>query len=193
MRDLAVLSILALAMACTDANVTQPESLVALDAATPGEPQLTTINGRFTAPKAGWKFQAQLVFTGPIAAGEMSMTPSGVMHVTGAINAFDIIGDLEGSNTFNGNYHIDTKTGRGGAINLHGTFELTSPGVGTFECGGSSFRIEGYLPPAYAFVQSGNMAGCNGTGAFEGMHMKGQFTNEGDPGSSTYDVWGVIW
>lgn len=188
MKKLTVLAVLSFVAACTasDARLTP-------DPVSPGEPQLTTINDRFTTPSSGWEFQARLVFTGPIAAGELSMTPSGVMHVTGAANAFDIVGDLVGTNTFVGNYQIDTRSGRGRAINTEGTFVLTAPAVGTFECGGSSYLIEEYLPPDYLFVQSGNFAGCNGTGAFEGMHMKGQFTNQANPGVGDYDMWGVIW
>jgi hypothetical protein len=69
---------------------------------------------------------------------------------------------------------------------------LTGPGEGTFDCTATG-TIEDYLPPDYAFLQYGSLTGCHGTGDFEGMHMKGRFTNEANPGIGDYDFWGVLW
>lgn len=179
--------VLALLVGCTDGGVLQPEPDLATVAAVPDHSQFAKIQG-------GMAFQTRLNFVGPLDAGETWMTPGGIMHVLGAANLFQFQegGPLEGTWTFSGKWHLNTKTGKGKSINVDGISVLTVPGEGTFDCTVTGI-IEDYLPPAYAFIQYGNFTGCQGTGELAGLHMKGRFSNESNPGIGDYDFWGVIW
>ncbi len=64
--------------------------------------------------------------------------------------------------------------------------------TGMFECN-ATFKIEGYPD---SFTQSGNLAGCQGSGDFEGMHLWSHLDNKAHPGLfdvAIYDFHGVIW
>lgn len=182
-----VLLTLAAFVGCTDGTMVQPEPDLAVFASNFDNSQFANVNG-------GVEFQTRLNFVGPLAPGEVQVTPGGVMHVLGAANlfAFEEGGPLEGTWTFSGKWHMNMKTGKGKSINMDGLMVLTAPGTGTFDCTVTG-TLEGYLPPDYPFIQYGNFTGCRGTGDFAGMQMKGRFTNEANPGGGNYDFWGVMW
>ncbi len=117
-------------------------------------------------------------------AGEVGVTPSGIMHMEGIDNGFVATGDLEGYVHFYGRAMIDTRTGIGnGSGSAH--YDLTKPGVGTLECQWHS-KLYDFPDP---FVQYAQIS-CKGTGYFEGWKVKMTGNNENNPGLGIYDVTG---
>ena len=195
MRRITVLLLtLALFPACNDGNLVQPDEDLTPDPFALSANEFPNMN-----VPGGIPFELDMTFLGPVEAGEQRVTPSGVLHVIGADNLFELsgdflgTGDLLGTGHFIGNYTINLRNGKGRSIGMGRTFEFTSPGVGTFECADVTGTIKGYLPPSYALIQFGTWTGCKGTGYFEGKKMNARFTNEQNPGVFGYKVWGVIW
>ena len=136
-----------------------------------------------------WQFEATLTFIGTLEPEEIRITPSGVIHGTDLVNAFEMTGDLEGTVYFIGKYHLNPKTGMGGSVAAPNLIEITSPGQGAFECR-SSYKLEGFPT---AVVQYGVLTGCAGSGDFAGMRMKAWTSNEANPGVYVYEFVGEIW
>ena len=142
------------------------------------------------------EFFAEITFVGTLEPGEARISPSGVIHTTGLVNEWAMHGDLVGPWYFVGKYVLNPKTGTGRSISIPIWFEIQDSKwgmTGTFECN-ATFKIEGYPD---AFTQSGNLAGCHGSGDFEGMNLWSRVNNEAHPGlggpETIYDFHGVIW
>ena len=165
--------------ACTDALTPRPaDELLA-----PAQLELALANGQ------KWHFEAVLTFIGTVEPGDVRVTPSGIIFGTDLINAFEMTGDLEGVWYFIGKFRANPRDGRGRSIAMPVLLELTSPGIGTFECSATG-KIEGF---PLEIIQYGNQTGCHGTGDFEGMKMRARFTNEANPGIATYELIGEMW
>ena len=162
MRKLLLLPILALALACEEAPNHQADAdpLFA-----PASRQLMVLNAVET-------------FDQPYT-GDITVTPSGILHMRNIHNGFVVSGDLEGYNHVYGQAMIDTRTGRGEASGTS-LYELTSPGVGTLEC---TWKSKLYDYPV--FLQYAKYT-CNGTGYFEGMKVKIYGNNDANPGVGIY-------
>jgi hypothetical protein len=93
---------------------------------------------------------------------------------------------------FIGDYILDLKSGKGGSRARPALFviEESALGTGYFECVATA-KIEGFTGLEY--IQYGNFAGCHGFVDFEGMRMKGYLSNEANPGTDIYDMWGEVW
>ncbi len=189
-----LLPLLLFALACGDGNLLQPDQNMGI---TPHGPPTVLAADHHAVEK--WTFQTDVTFVGPVI-GDLTphVTPSGVIHAGYTVNHFrmdseDIVGDWY----FKGKYHINMENGKGRSIGgtILGEITWSKIGkVGTFECVGA-YKIENYPDPA-AFIQYGNVSGCQGTGDFEGMKMKGYLTNEANPGlgfATIYDFTGEIW
>jgi len=188
MRKLVFLPLLTLALACGDGNPLQPDDQASL---TPEQPDLMV--SQAPGQNAKWSFHA--VADNPAFQGldDAWTTPSGVDHYSGYVNRFDIWGDLVGYWWFQGDVHLNTRNGKARTISRPVLVEIWESGLGkagAFECVGT-FKIEDRFTED--FIQYGNMTGCHGTGDFEGMKMNAYVTNENDPGTSTYQLWGEIW
>jgi hypothetical protein len=127
---------------------------------------------------------------GTVEPGDTRLSHSGVLHGTDLVNEFAMAGDLEGTWFFQGKYHINLNNGKGHSIVGPSLLVITSPGTGTFECHGSA-KIEHFGTSEQ--IQYGSGVGCHGTGDYEGMRMKSLISNEANPGTSIYDLWGEIW
>ena len=180
MKQLALLPILALAVACSDDGILQPEPAA--------PPDVTAAALPVTPGNGGWEFTAVATFLGPVDPGTIRITRGNVMHWDGMLNAFVLTGDLEGMEYWYGKANIALDHGTGPVLGQSVVFELTSPGVGAFDC-----KTNGVLDDAFGPQSSlaGIVLACDGSGDFEGMHMKGRVANR--PGTYIYDLTGVIW
>jgi hypothetical protein len=173
MRRLIFLPLLVFAVACNDSTLVQPENDLTIAA-----------DARAARTVVTW----QEVFDQSYA-GESFTTPSGVLHMWGIENGFNLTGDLEGYSLVYGRCQINLNSGEGGCGSITISYAideyLSAPVDGGFECAGHT-EIEGF--PA-ALVQRGYFD-CKGTGYFEGLHMKAQGTNENLP---AYQMTGEIW
>ena len=191
MRRLALLSVLVLAAACPEVPVVQP----VLDG--PAADAVVTAD-RFAQVNGGLQFSVEVRFVGTVEPATLHPVQSEVLHGRGVVNEWSVEGDMSGPWYFIGDYKVNPKNGMGRSIAAPALFivEESKWGMtGTWECR-NSFKIENWPDPR-AFIQYGNLTGCHGTGAFEGMKMKGRMTNEDHPGLgdalTIYDFWGVIW
>ncbi len=164
MRRLALVPLVMLAFACNDSTLVQPDALM------------------LAAPQAGRTvYEFDLIDVGPNDWGTLRETPSGILHLWGYHFIYEAEGELEGFQHVYGRGRIDTNTGKGNASGTQ-LFELTKPGVGTFECRWHS-QIDGD-------AQHGWFYSCKGTGEFEGMKMKGEsVTEDGLIFASTAEIW----
>ena len=149
MRKLFLLPILALALACDDAAVLEPEA-DPLFAPASRPLMVLTVYETFDQPYSG----------------ETSVTPSGIIQMRDIHNGFNVFGDLVGYSHYFGLARIDTRSGKGGASGT-ALYELTSPGVGTLECTWAS-EISGF-PAAPVQISHGT---CSGTGYYDDWKAK---------------------
>jgi hypothetical protein len=179
MRHIVLIPILALAAACGDGGIVQPEHAPPPDLAAAAVPN---------SPNHGWDFTARATFVGSLDPGDLRITPGNVAHFTGYVNEFALTGDLMGTMYFAGTSRLVLRTGKGPVVAEAVLFDLTSPMLGTFEC-----RANGMADdyPAADFTVVGKVFSCDGTGDFEDMRLKGSFANT--PGTFDYDMTGVIW
>ena len=153
MRRLALLPLLMFAFACNDSTLVQPENDLTIAAA--------------QAPRTVYAFD--LIDDPPHDYGESLTTPSGILHMWDYDFVYEAVGDFVGVQHVYGRATINTNTGKGNASGTQ-LFELTEPGVGTWECRWHS-QIDGA-------AQHGWFYSCKGTGYFEGMKMKGESVSE---------------
>ena len=182
MNRLSLLPVLCVCIGCSE--VADPTSSLVEPLSEPTASQATA-----SATAAKWQFEATLTFVGTLQPEEVRITPSGVIHGTDLVNEFQSTGDLEGTFYFIGKYHLNSRNGQGRSIPFPALLEITSPEAGGFECRGSS-KIEGFPD---ALIQYGVLAGCAGSGDYDGMKMKVRFTNEANPGIWVYEFVGEIW
>jgi hypothetical protein len=181
MKRFVLLPLLALAVACSDDGILQP------DAAAP--PDMLAADWLPNTPaNDGWHFTAVSTYTGPIDPGVLRITPGGVMLIDGVWNGFDVTGDIVGRNYWYGKVRLNLGQVKGPAIGQWVVFDLTEPAVGRFECRMNGLSIN---YPGPEFTLAGDLYSCHGSGAFEGMHMKGRYSNR--IGTDIYDTVGVIW
>ena len=188
MQRLLFLPLLGFLIACGDVNPMQPGD-------DPGitEETLSTMTSQEPGENAKWSIHAMA--NNPVLQGldDFWTTPSGIAHYSGYINRFDMGGDLTGYVYFMGDVHTNTRSLKGRTMARPFFFDIRSSvmgKIGTFACVGT-FKILGFPGPEY--VQYGNVTGCQGTGDFAGMSMKGYTSNELNPGTDLYDFWGEIW
>jgi hypothetical protein len=138
------------------------------------------------------------VLSNPVGSfAEVRTSEGGVSVYTGYVNRFEMTGDLVGYWEFQGDVHIDGKSGKGRSVAHPAVFEIESSEMGksgTFECA-ASFKIEGFSVvnwPGDNFLQEGNLRGCEGTGGFEGMRLRAYSSNAAYLGTWTHDMWGEI-
>lgn len=148
-----------------------------------------------TVPESSSKWSFHVVATDPVTLGldDVAVTPSGMTLYQGYVNRFDMTGDLVGYLWFDGDVHVNGRTGDGRTLSRPMTYEIQESRFGmsgTFECVGT-FKLVGFPGPGW--LQYGNVTGCHGTGDFEGMKMKGYSSNENYAGTWTHDAWGEIW
>ena len=167
MRRLLYLPVLVFALACNDSAVFQPSE-----------------NPTFSAASAPWAVLTWQETFDQQYAGEVSVTPSGILQMKNIDNGFFVTGELVGYANVYGRAVIDTRTGLGnGSGSAH--YDLTVPGVGTLEC---QWHSKIYDFPV--FTQYGESS-CKGTGYFEGWKVKARTNNE-TTGVGIYDVTGEI-
>jgi hypothetical protein len=190
MKKLVAFSTFALLLACGDGLVT-PDQGPAAELGLPDAAAVQSLLG--LEPGEKWSFASQLTFVGTVDPGDQQVNAGGVLHIRGLVNEFAMTGDLVGSWFFQGDAHINLNDGRGRSIASPALLEITSPGVGTFECPATG-KLEFF--PTDDFIQYGNHSGCHGTGDFEGLRMRAWISNEANPGTggdTVYDLWGEIW
>jgi len=188
MRKLLCLVLLGSAVACEDGNPMQPQ----------GEPvvekgPIPAAASQDPGENAKWSIHALANNAVLQGLDDFWTTPSGIAHYSGYVNRFDMWGDLNGYAWFIGDVHSNTRLLKGRTIARPFLLEVHSSVMGkagTFECVGT-FKLLGVPGPEY--VQYGNLTACQGTGDFEGMMMKGYTSNELNPGTDLYDLWGEIW
>jgi hypothetical protein len=189
MRALALVALLVFAVACQDTTSLEPstgdaETIVAAEKA---------INPR-------WEVEFTLSYSRTVDPGEAVLNAGGILHTKELVNEFNLTGvmrrgaeegEVLGLQYFIGQSVINTNKGKGNSRARPARFVISeSPlGAGTWECKGT-FKIE--PSSGGGFYQSGQIAGCHGTEAFEGMRMKLYGTNK-TATPFLFSMWGEIW
>ncbi|MDH3732194.1 MAG: hypothetical protein OEU54_01625 [Gemmatimonadota bacterium] len=176
MKPRAVIPLLALVVACSgDPGALGPEESPAGPASVSNPAQ------------GGSSFIAVMSFIQTIDPGLTQITPGNVLHTTGLVNEFALSGDLEGLAYFSGDFHNVLRTGNGPIVGGI-FFEISAPGVGSFDCQTSASILRDFGTPDV--TATGKISRCVGTGDYDGMGMKGTFSLR--PDASTWDVEGTI-
>lgn len=175
MRKLVLLPVLTLALACSDTTFVEP----------PIEPEPGPSVVAAKVMTMAYNFEADIFWfcDAELGCGTDRVTPSGVAHGKGLEIGLISTGELVGELWVTADYNINMVNGTGIA-NASAVLNLTSPGIGSFECKGHA-EFEGYSPPDFAYVEHLRYSGCKGSGDFEGKKMKFWADNAG-PGSTHY-------
>lgn len=179
MKQIAVMAILAVAVACADNDLLNPS------VEAPENISVATVHPMVPA-NGGWSFTAVAT---PIAGGDpgsFRITPGGIIHWTGLTNVYELSGDLAGTWYWTGKANYDGN--KGPAIGESMLMDLTDPDAGTFDCRGTGVGVD-YGTPSWKL--DGPQVACAGSGAFEGMHMMSYAVNR--IGTAVFDITGVIW
>lgn len=195
MRALILLPLLAFAGACSDGSPFQPEATVPPDA---GQPEPTVSAMQALSPR--WEVEFTLSFLRTVEPGEAAVNAGGILHGKGLVNEFNLTGvmrrggvegEMAGLQYFMGDYVINQNktTGRTRARPALFVISESPLGAGTWACQGT-YKAE--PREGWGLVQFGEIAGCQGTGAFEGMRMKLYGTND-TPTPFLFNMWGEIW
>ena len=168
MRMLFLIPLLALALACAESPVLEPDADATFSSASQPALVLTWLE----------TFDQQY-------AGDVRSTPSGILQMRDIDNGFSVTGDLVGYVHVYGRAMIDLRTGIGnGSGSMR--YDLTEPGVGSLDCDWSS-KITGFP----VFEQEAH-ATCLGSGYFEGWKVKTTGDNFINPGVGIYAYIGEV-
>jgi len=162
-----------LVFSCGDSTLVQPEDDLTIAAA-----------ARASRTVLNW----QESFDHQEDAGDSFVTESGVLHMWGIHNVFEVAGDVNGYAHVYGRCTINLSNGKG-TCSIKAVYDIAGSGLtgsGTFECAGDS-KLEDFP----VFVQHG-YGNCKGTGDYAGLHMK-YHTYNPIPGGTTYDTTAEIW
>ena len=180
MKKLNVLPFLLFALACGDSTLVEP----------PAETELDLVVTADRAVRTEYTFQANRDWSCGEAEGclpaTVRYTPSGVGFFNDFRALFVVTGGLVGDLWVMADIKINLNNGKGTASGT-AFFDLTEPGVGTFECQVHA-DYEGYnAASSFRYVEHARYSSCEGTGDFEGKKMKAWLNNEANPGLAIVD------
>jgi hypothetical protein len=167
-----VLPIVAVALACSDSTILQPDPRLGADVVSTG----IAVSFRLLEDPANDDWGTQWV------------TPGGILQVRGADFGYLVVGDLVGQQRTRGDELVlNLNNGKGTAAGTM-LFVLTAPGAGTFEC-----RFHGSIENFPLHIQRGVFYDCKGSGYYADLRMKGSYNNESNPGVGDFDATAEIW